>query len=80
MYGWVWRRLPGSRPVKLVASLVLLVAVLALLFLVVFPWLGPRLPFDHNTVGGAIRPLRVASPVDPHARELRFGTFRRVSS
>jgi hypothetical protein len=51
MYSWIWRHLPGSRSVKLMQALVLVVAVLALLMLVVFPWLEPRLPFNAVTTG-----------------------------
>jgi hypothetical protein len=50
MYVWIWRRLPGGVASKVAGSVVLIVAAVALLFLVVFPWLGPRLPFDHDTV------------------------------
>ena len=50
MYGWLWRKLPGPWPVKLLESLVLLTGVLAVLFLVVFPWVEPRLPFTDVTV------------------------------
>ncbi len=50
MYAWLWRKLPGPTPVKVVETLVLAVAVVALLFLVVFPWLEPRLPFNDVTV------------------------------
>lgn len=50
MYVWIWRHLPGGWPGKVVGSLVLLAGVLALLFLVVFPWAEPRLPFNHVTV------------------------------
>jgi hypothetical protein len=50
MYGWLWRRLPGPWPAKLIGALVLAGAAVALLFLVVFPWVGPKLPFDHVTV------------------------------
>lgn len=53
MYGWVWRHLPGGLAGKLLGSLVLLVAVLALLYFVVFPWVEPRLPFGEVTVGAA---------------------------
>ena len=54
MYVWIWRHLPGGLPGKLAGSAVLLVAVLALLFLLVFPWAERRLPFndvsvDHST-------------------------------
>jgi hypothetical protein len=50
MYVWIWRRLPGPLAAKLAGVLVLLVGVLALLFLVVFPWVEPRLPFSQVTV------------------------------
>ena len=50
MYTWIWRKLPGGLPGKLVGSAVLVLAVVALLFLVVFPWAEPRLPFNDVTV------------------------------
>jgi hypothetical protein len=50
VYGWIWRHLPGPTPVKALLALVLLVAVVAVLFLWVFPWLEPRLPFNQVTV------------------------------
>jgi hypothetical protein len=50
MYTWIWRKLPGGLAGKLAGSLVLLVGVVAFLFLVVFPWAGPKLPFNHVTV------------------------------
>lgn len=50
MYVWIWRHLPGGLPGKLLGTLVLLAGVLALLFLVVFPWAEPRLPFNQVTV------------------------------
>src|SRR3954464_13156378 len=50
MYVWIWRRLPGGLPGKLAGSAVLLVAVLALLFLLVFPWSERRLPFNDVSV------------------------------
>jgi hypothetical protein len=51
VYAWIWRKLPGPFAVKLVEALLLLAAVLALLFLVVFPWAEPRLPFNDVTAG-----------------------------
>ena len=51
MYGWIWRHLPGPLAVRLFEALVLLAAVLALLFFVVFPWAEPRLPFNDVTAG-----------------------------
>ena len=50
MYGWLWRRLPGSRAVKSVEALGLFVVVVLVLFVWVFPWLEPRLPFNDVTV------------------------------
>lgn len=49
MYGWIWRHLPGSVGLRLVEVVVLLLAVVALLFFVIFPWVEPMLPFDHVT-------------------------------
>jgi hypothetical protein len=51
MYRWLWRHLPGPAPVRASLCLVLAVAVVALLFLVVFPWVEPRLPINQVTVG-----------------------------
>jgi hypothetical protein len=51
-YGWLWRRLPGSRLVRVVTLVVLAAIIVVLLFLVVFPWVEPRLPFNQVTVGG----------------------------
>jgi len=50
VYGWLWRHLPGGPLVRALTALVLLLAVIALLFLVVFPWAEPRLPFQDVTV------------------------------
>jgi len=50
MYVWIWRKLPGGLPGKVVGSAILVLAVVALLFLVIFPWAEPRLPFNDVTV------------------------------
>ena len=50
MYGWLWGRLPGPTVLKVVEAVVLAGLVVALLFLVVFPWVADRLPFDQVTV------------------------------
>lgn len=52
MYGWIWRHLPGKTWAKLCCAAALVLATLALLFLVVFPWVEPRLPFNDVTVDG----------------------------
>lgn len=51
MYGWIWRMLPGTFPVKLLQAVVLVAAVVALLLFVVFPWISPMLPFNNPTIG-----------------------------
>jgi hypothetical protein len=64
MYSWIWHKLPGGIAGKLAGSLVLIAAVVALLFLVVFPWIGPRLPFNHVTVDTP-KPTHSAAPAAP---------------
>jgi hypothetical protein len=46
MYAWIWRRLPFGLPGKLIGSVLLAAATVALLWFVVFPWAEPLLPFD----------------------------------
>lgn len=46
MYAWIWRRLPLGLPGKLAGSVLIVAAVTALLWYVVFPWAEPLLPFD----------------------------------
>jgi hypothetical protein len=50
MYGLIWRVLPGGRASKALLSVVLVLAVCALLLLVVFPWVEPMLPFNDVTI------------------------------
>lgn len=50
MYGWIWRRLPGPTPVRLVLSAALVALVVWLLFSTVFPWAEDSLPFLKVTV------------------------------
>jgi hypothetical protein len=50
VYVWIWRKLPGGMPSKLICSAILVLAVVALLFFVVFPYVEPRLPFNDVTV------------------------------
>jgi hypothetical protein len=51
MYSWIWRTLPGRTPMKLLASLVLVLGVVALLFFVVFPVVEVHLPNAQVNVG-----------------------------
>jgi hypothetical protein len=50
MYVWIWRHLPGPLGAKLLQTLVLLLAVVALLLFVIFPWVEPHLPISQVTV------------------------------
>lgn len=50
MYVWIWRRLPGPLPVRLLQMLVLLAVALWALFLYVFPWVEAQLPYSEVTV------------------------------
>jgi hypothetical protein len=52
VYAWIWRRLPGGTALRTALSVLLAAAVVALLFLVVFPWAETTLPFLQVTVGG----------------------------
>jgi len=52
VYAALWRALPGRRWLKAVESLLLLLAVVAVLFLWVFPAVAPHLPFENVTVEG----------------------------
>jgi hypothetical protein len=50
VYVWIWRHLPGPLAVRLLLAVLLLAAVVAVLFLVVFPRVEPLLPFSDVTV------------------------------
>lgn len=50
MYAWLWSHLPGPLPVRILLAIALFVLVVVVLFLWVFPWVEPRLPFNHVTV------------------------------
>jgi hypothetical protein len=53
IYGALWRALPGPAVLKALQVLALLAAVVAVLFLWVFPRIAPVMPFNENTVGAA---------------------------
>lgn len=50
MYPWIWRHLPGPTAARVVVALALVALVVAALFLWVFPWVEPFLPFTDVTV------------------------------
>lgn len=50
MYGYLWRVLPGPRPVKALLAIVIAVALVLLLMEVVFPWVSAQMPYSDVTV------------------------------
>jgi hypothetical protein len=52
VYGWIWRHLPGGTATRALISVLLVLAISALLLFIVFPWVEPHLPFNAVTVGG----------------------------
>lgn len=50
MYSALWRVLPGPLAVRVVLSLLLLLAVVAVCFVWVFPAVAPLVPFNETTV------------------------------
>jgi hypothetical protein len=50
MYVWIWRHLPGPLSLRLVETLLLFLAVVALLMFVIFPIVEPHLPINQVTV------------------------------
>lgn len=51
MYAWVWQHLPGPWPVRLVVFLAMIAAVVAALFVWVFPWAEEAFNINDVTVG-----------------------------
>ena len=62
MYFWLWQRLPGRLPAKLVSSALLIAGVVAALLIVVFPRVEPLLPFQRVTVDGPAGPSMTSTP------------------
>ena len=52
MYGWLWQRLPGGPAARTGTMTVLILAAIAFLWFVVFPWASVHLPIDMTGVGG----------------------------
>ncbi|AZA12508.1 hypothetical protein ACFPVT_01360 [Corynebacterium choanae] len=50
MYSWMWSKLPGQWPVKLIITLIIAVAVFFLLMEVVFPWVSSMMPYNEVAV------------------------------
>ncbi|MBB5871071.1 hypothetical protein F4553_004450 [Allocatelliglobosispora scoriae] len=64
MYSFIWRRLPGNAWSKLALSLVLTAGVVTLLWIIVFPWAEPLLPFDDVQVGNGTEVTQEEAPPD----------------
>ena len=56
MYAALWRRLPGGRLLRSLQLLVLAAAVVAVLFVWVFPTAAPHLPFEDVTIDQSSTP------------------------
>lgn len=66
IYSAIWRALPGPLAVRVLLALVLVLAVVAVLFVWVFPRIAPLMPFNDNTVD----PGAAAGALVAHVREL----------
>lgn len=65
MYAALWRALPGNRWAKSAESLLLFLAVVAILFLWVFPLVTPYLPFENVTVQPSSSPTTSPTTTSP---------------
>jgi hypothetical protein len=50
MYVWIWRHLPGDAPARAATAVALILAVAALFWYVVFPWVEPKVQFDRGVL------------------------------
>ena len=53
MYGWMWSRLPGPVPVRLLISFLFALLLIAVLFLWVFPLIDGMLNIDDSEVSSS---------------------------
>ena len=51
MYGWIFRTLPGPLWMRIVLSVLLVLAAVAVLMVVVFPWISQFNPLTDSTIG-----------------------------
>jgi hypothetical protein len=52
MYAWLWRHLPGTGLTRVWVAIGMVAVVGVVLWYLVFPWIEPKIHFDHGTVGG----------------------------
>lgn len=62
MYAWIWRRLPGAWHTKLAVAAAVVLAFALVLWNVVFPWVEPKVQFDHGVVTGTPSPSSSGEP------------------
>ncbi|MFC4908704.1 hypothetical protein [Actinomadura gamaensis] len=62
MYALIWRLLPGERPVKIAIAAGLVLVVAAILWYAVFPWVEPKIQFDHGVMNGDPATTPAATP------------------
>lgn len=63
MYAWLYRKLPGSTPVRILVILALLAAAVLLLMEVVFPMVETLMPYSDVAVDPVAWPPVGGSPV-----------------
>lgn len=63
VYSWTWRHLPGPLPLRLLQTVILLAAAVALLLFVVFPRADTLLPYNDVTVDRAPGASQNATPL-----------------
>jgi hypothetical protein len=62
MYAWLWKHLPGDLLTRLCTAAGIMVVAGLVLWYLVFPWVEPKLRFDHGTVGGSSAPANPSPP------------------
>ncbi|MBT2207077.1 MULTISPECIES: hypothetical protein [Actinomadura] len=63
MYAWIWRHLPGTWQAKSGIAAAVAIVVALVLWYVVFPWMEPKVHFDHGVVHG--EPTGSSGPAVP---------------
>lgn len=79
MYAALWRRLPGGRLAKAAQCAALAATVVVVLFVVVFPALAPRLPWENITVEGDV-PQAPAASTTRSEPTISLGTAPHISA
>ncbi len=51
MYAWIFRTLPGPLWLRIIFSILLILAAVAVLLLYVFPWVSQFNPLTDSTIG-----------------------------